>query len=71
MRPAFYIRVRREESLTSVSKATGLDGDTISAFERGDVTNPSPKTLNRLARHYDVPIRALLEEPEASTSSAA
>lgn len=71
MRPAFYIRVRREESLTSVAKATGLDGDTISAFERGDVTMPAPRTLNRLAKHYGVGIKDLLEERASEPEAAA
>lgn len=64
MRPAYFIRIERGESLGIVAEATGLDPDTISALERGDTRRPAPKTLRALARYYGVPVKNLLEAPE-------
>lgn len=71
MRPAYFIRINREESLGTVATATGLDPDTISAFERGETRRPAPKTLTALAKHYDVTVEALLEAPDAAPRAVA
>ena len=65
MRPAYYIRASTGQTLGQVAKATGLNPDTISAFERGDTTRPHPLTLSQLAAHYGVTVRELLLEEAA------
>lgn len=66
MRPAYYIRASRGETLGEVAQATGLNPDTISLFERGDTVRPSPGTLAKLAEHYGVTVRELLVEEAAA-----
>lgn len=62
MRPAYFIRVDRQETLATVAEATGLHADTISAFETGETRRAAPRTLAALSRHYGVSVRELLDD---------
>jgi transcriptional regulator with XRE-family HTH domain len=70
MRPAYYLRMERGESLSDVADALDMGRGTLAAFERGE-RNPQAPTVKRLAEHYGVPVRELFEEPEAATPPAA
>lgn len=69
-RPAFYLRATRGLTITEVADATGVKRSTLAGFERGE-TEPHGPTLKKLAEYYQVPVRALFEEPEASIPPAA
>lgn len=54
---------RRQKNLTlrAVEKATGISNAYLSQLENGDVQEPSPVMLAKLADLYDVPYPTMLE----------
>ena len=55
------IRGIRDVSLRDVEKATKISNAYISQLERGEVKNPSPNKLYKLADFYNVPYESLME----------
>lgn len=70
MRPAYYIRLASGKTVAQVAEATGLNRKSVTAFERGESTPHGP-TVKALADYFEVPVRELFEEPEASIPPAA
>jgi transcriptional regulator with XRE-family HTH domain len=64
------LRAERGLTIREAEQLTGVDKDTLSKLERG-VRRPYDITLSRLARGYDVPVEALLEEPVSSGKTEA
>jgi transcriptional regulator with XRE-family HTH domain len=64
--------VRRQQDLTlhEVEVASGLEfkASVLGAYERGERTVTLPR-LQRLARHYQVPVAALLHHEEGAAAS--
>lgn len=55
------IRGIRGASLRDVEKATKISNAYISQLERGDIKEPSPNILYKLAQYYKVEYEALME----------
>lgn len=70
MRPAYYLRLQRGDSLSDVADALDMGRGTLAAFERGE-RNPQAPTVKRLAEYYGVPVRELFEERAAEPEAAA
>lgn len=54
------LRERQQISLRKIARDTGINSGYLSQLERGEVSQPGPSMLNRLAEAYGVPAEALL-----------
>jgi transcriptional regulator with XRE-family HTH domain/Zn-dependent peptidase ImmA (M78 family) len=54
------VRERNGLSLRAVSRESGITSGYLSQLERGDVAQPTPSTLKRLADAYGLPIMTLM-----------
>jgi transcriptional regulator with XRE-family HTH domain len=54
-------RKRKNLTLRAVEKATGISNAYLSQLENGDVQQPSPVMLAKLADLYEVPYATMLE----------
>lgn len=61
------LRKRKKLSQTEVAEKLGVSLNTISNYERGERT-PDVKTLNELAKLYDVSVDYLIENEETKSA---
>lgn len=54
------LRERQRISLRKIARDTGINSGYLSQLERGEVGQPGPSMLNRLAEAYGVPAEAML-----------
>lgn len=54
------LRERQDISMREIERQTGINSGYLSQLERGDVSQPGPSMLNRLAEAYGVPPETLL-----------
>lgn len=64
------MRAERGLSLREAARRAGVVKETISGIERGH-THPYDVTLAKLAKAYEVPVEALLEEPVGAGKASA
>lgn len=65
-----YLMDRKRENPNSLSKKIGVPQPTIARFVSGDAKAPQTKTLEPIAKHYGIPIEALLNERAANAAYA-
>lgn len=56
------LREEKGESYRYAAIGTGLTEQTMRELEQGKMTNPTLKTLEKIAKHYNVPVSELVEE---------
>src|SRR4051794_21050401 len=54
------LRAKRGLSLRELERRSGINNAYLSQLERGDVAQPTPSMLARLAEAYDVPVATLM-----------
>lgn len=56
-----HARAARSQSLKTVASGAGISAAYLQKLERGRVESPSPRILQALARHLDLPYERLMQ----------